>query len=190
MLVHLLPCILVLGYGLCETPMSLEEWERRMEMLGPLVKRGYILHNRESGHPRYTTLVRRNFLRFGKRGGSTSAGDGVPTAPVAEPDLHRTDDLVNVMDPILDSLPAQYDREELAGPGDVDDYGTATDQDYPLIEGSHMDKRTRNFIRFGKRQRQQRQRQMSANPNQPARISNFLRFGRASELARPSHSAT
>jgi len=33
------------------------------------VKRTYVLHRGANGEPRYTPLVRRNFLRFGKRSG-------------------------------------------------------------------------------------------------------------------------
>jgi len=46
---------------------------------GP-VKRTYVIHRGANGEPRYTTLVRRNFLRFGKRSGAPPGPEGMADA--------------------------------------------------------------------------------------------------------------
>jgi len=128
MVFKFIPILLILGECLSESPLSREEWERRLDSQGPLAKRGYILHNMENGNPRYTTLVRRNYLRFGKR---------------SDPGL----------------LVAEEGTNDIEPKEDQDD----------------IEKRTRNFIRFGKRGVEEEVDPVYRN----RRVSNYLRFGRS-----------
>eukprot|EP00088_Acartia_fossae_P057924 TRINITY_DN6765_c0_g1_i15.p1 TRINITY_DN6765_c0_g1~~TRINITY_DN6765_c0_g1_i15.p1 ORF type:complete len:182 (-),score=35.08 TRINITY_DN6765_c0_g1_i15:483-1028(-) len=131
--VHLLSLLFVIGGSLCYVPLSKAAWEQRMQDLEPLVKRGYVIHNANTGYPRYTTLVRRNFIRFGKRsGGGANAAFTDEHSNNAAPSFRAP--------PAAMTDPESYLTRESMGYDDDDTQDTF-----------HQSKRDRSFIRFGKR---------------------------------------
>merc|ERR1712062_836802 len=122
-------------------------------------KRTYVLHRGPNGEPRYSSLVRRNFLRFGKRSGGSLLG-----APDYSGVRPQSDSFFNH----LDRIPIA----ELRGP-----------EQKPQL------KRARDYLRFGKREEmgtegdEENDYIEDEELNFPAkrygrrRISNFLRFG-------------
>merc|ERR1711936_199458 len=129
-----------------------------------LNKRGsFIIHSPANGKPRYTSLVRRNFLRFGKR----SYGAFPPLASSGE--RERGDD--------------EMEEGELLPPFEEE-------QHEPHLVVEDPVKRARNFIRFGRAParppalalgeeiKDVRERRAGGTRR---RMSNFLRFGRSSK---------
>jgi len=130
-----------------------------------LNKRGsFIIHSPANGKPRYTSLVRRNFLRFGKRSG------GFP--------------------PLASSLEGERGGED--GEEMPFEEETGEEQQEPLFpphyEFEAPAKRARNFIRFGRARLGldgRAEEQITGTPPKRRvggprrRMSNFLRFGRS-----------
>lgn len=163
-----------------------------------LVKRGYILHSLEGGNPRYTTLVRRNFLRFGKRSGAPpppgeDLADSIIQASGKIDATKRTRNFIrfgkrSASRPPPPPIPIAHEPEEedLAAPDasssyDEDDYSEAlmaAMMANQVKRDSRM-RRVSNFLRFGKR----------AAPAAPVAAAGPAANGPAAATAAAGHSA-
>merc|ERR1712130_119340 len=141
-----------------------------------LNKRGnFIIHSSANGKPRYTSLVRRNFLRFGKRSGTFPP---LPSSLEGERGGEEEDG---------EKLPFEEEGEEQEHFEGEQEPFSRFPAHYVIEEDAQPAKRARNFIRFGRaahlrfdgREGEQmkavRERRVGGTRR---RMSNFLRFGR------------
>eukprot|EP00090_Calanus_glacialis_P024086 TRINITY_DN37401_c0_g1_i2.p1 TRINITY_DN37401_c0_g1~~TRINITY_DN37401_c0_g1_i2.p1 ORF type:complete len:178 (+),score=49.98 TRINITY_DN37401_c0_g1_i2:32-565(+) len=142
-------------------------------------KRTYLVHRGNNGKPRYTSLVRRNFLRFGKRSG----GDAIEIPEEEGTEEMEENEKLNKFISFFQHFNAVPLQQEI--PEEIEEDQT----DYPDFS---KEERGPNFIRFGKRAQEvgndynnDFDYNMDTNGDtkwkrsgRRRKMSNFLRFGR------------
>merc|ERR1711953_543240 len=117
-------------------------------------KRTYVLHRGPNGEPRwYSSLVRRNFLRFGKRNGGSPLGesdnselqhnnffnsfDRVPSAEELKPQVKRARDYL------------RFGKREVIGTEGIGENDYIENEEFNFPVKRYGRRRISNFLRFG-----------------------------------------